>query len=269
MKNIRLILTAALMYSTINFVSAHDPNLPVNTKWKECSFQLDPSLTQDAWHQFAQEAGLVIYFRPLIVAKPLGTGRFELSVLQWNTKIDESQDAWNNTFVHPNSEHWLIGGEELPFPGLSLRAGITNKLDAGIYWSERPGANYGVVGAQVQYNFINDTTKNWAVSTRANVSSLYGPADLNLYVCGVDLLASKKLAVITDKVSVSPYAGISSFGSIAHEKTDAVDLKDEYVSGLQSMAGASAQIYFARLGVEYNFAKVNTFSYKLGVNFKF
>ena len=70
-------------------------------------------------------------------------------------------------------------------------------------------------------------------------------------------------------LSVSPYAGLSFNGSHAHEKTDAVDLKDEWVSGTQFMGGALAEIKFVRLGVEYNVSNVNTFSYKLGVNFKF
>jgi hypothetical protein len=269
MKTITSLFVAITTYFSLNSASAHDVKLHVNTKWKQCSFQIDPSLTQEAWHQFAQEAGLVTYFRSLTDAKPLGAGHFELSVLQWNTRIDETDDAWNNTFVHPDSEHWLIGGEELPIPGLSLRAGITRKIDAGIYWTVSPGANYGIAGAQFQYNLINDTLKNWAVSTRANITGLYGPADLNLYVCGVDVLASKKFAIISNHFSISPYAGISTYATHAHEKTDAVDLKDENISGMQGMAGVVAQIYKVRLGVEYNVAKVNTFSYKLGVNFRF
>jgi hypothetical protein len=248
--------------------SAHEPHLHVSNEWKECSFQIDPSLTQDAWHKFTQEAGLVTYFRSVTDAKPMGKGKFEFSILQWQTKIDESTDAWNNTFVHPNSEHWLIGGEELPFPGISLRAGVTRKIDIAAYWSERPGANYGVAGAQVQYNFINDTTKNWALSARASINSLYGPRDLNLYVCGVDVIASKEFK-FNKHFGLSPYAGVSTYGSHAHEKTNAVDLKDEYISGMQGMIGAVAQIYCIRLGAEYNFADINTLSYKLGVNFKF
>ncbi len=268
MKNFKSIVIAVLTILTANFTFAHGPHLHVSNRWKECSFQLDPSLTQEAWHQFTEEAGLVTYFRPVTDARPMGKGRFEVSILQWNTKIDESEDAWNNTFVHPNSEHWLIGGEELPFPGLTVRAGVSRKIDVAGYWSKRPGANYGVAGAQIQYNLINDTAREWAVSTRASMNCLYGPADLNLYTAGFDLLASRNFTY-NSHLSISPYAGISSYASHAHEKTDAVNLNDEYISGLQGMAGAVAKIYFARLGVEYNFAKVNTFSYKLGVNFRF
>jgi hypothetical protein len=38
---------------------ANHPKLHVNPRWKECSFQIDPSLTQAAWRQFTREAGLV------------------------------------------------------------------------------------------------------------------------------------------------------------------------------------------------------------------
>lgn len=50
------------------------PTLHVNPRWKQCSFQLDSSLTQGAWHQFTEEAGLVVYFRPLTDARPMGKG---------------------------------------------------------------------------------------------------------------------------------------------------------------------------------------------------
>lgn len=269
MKNIRLILTPLVTYGIFSFASAQNVHLHVNPKWEECSFQIDPSLTQGEWHQFTKEAGMVTYFRSLTDAKPMGLRRFELSVLQWNTRIDETDKAWNNTFVHPDSTHYLIGGDVLPFPGLSLRAGITRKIDAGVYWTARPGANYSIIGGQVQYNLINDTIKNWAASTRLSFNSLYGPDDLNLSVFGLDLLASKKFTVFNDRTTISPYVGLSTWLSRGHEKTDAVTLKDENILGLQSMVGATAQIYFARLGVEYNFANVNSFSYRMGVNFKF
>ena len=46
-----------------------DVELHVNDRWDECSFVLDPSLTPAAWHQFAREGGLAIYFRSMSSAK--------------------------------------------------------------------------------------------------------------------------------------------------------------------------------------------------------
>ncbi len=272
MKNIETTLTVLAVCFTTSLGLAQetpDVHLHVNPKWEECSIQIDPSLTQTAWHQFAKEAALVTYFRPLNSARPMGRGSYELSVLQWNTAINETHEAWNNTFVHPDTAHWLIGGHSLPFPGLTLRAGITKCVDGALYFTQNPAANYGFIGGQVQYNFINDTAKNWAVSTRANFVSLFGPKDMSLKNYGLDLVISKKISIYSDKISVSPYINTSAFLSHAHEKSDFVRLKDERVLGFQGGAGVTARIYIFTLGVEYNFAKVNTMSYKIGFTYNF
>jgi len=239
------------------------PHLHINPKWKECSFQLSPSLTQSAWRQFTREAGLVAYFRPLSDAQPMGKGRFELSLLQWQTGIDDHDDAWNDTFVHPDSAHWLFEGEGLQFPGLMARAGVSDDTDVGVYFTKSPGANYGFYAVQVQHALVNNPARSWAAATRFSFVSMYGPDDLDLRVYGVDLLASRKFA-LTKWATVSPYVGASTYLSSSHEKTTAVDLDDEHVLGAQAMIGTTLQVSKARLGVEYNMATVNSFSIKLG-----
>ena len=84
---------------------------------------------------------------------------------------------------------------------------------------------------------------------------------------GVDLLASRKYAVSSTWASVSPYAGVSTYLSSSHETTSAVNLSDENVLGVQGMVGAVIQVSKARLGVEYNLAKVRSTSLKVGVSF--
>jgi hypothetical protein len=243
---------------------SNGPILHVNPRWKECSFQLSSSLTQNAWRQFTQEAGLVAYFRPLSDARPMGKGHFELSVLQWKTGIDDKDAAWNDTFVHPDSAHWLFEGEGLKFPGLMARAGVGDDTDVGVYYTKSPGANYGFYGAQVQHALVNNPARVWAAAARLSFVSMYGPDDLDLRVYGVDLLASRRFA-LTRWASVSPYVGGSTYLSSSHEKTTVVDLDDEHVLGAQAMVGATLQVSKARLGVEYNVSKVNSFSIKLGI----
>lgn len=241
-----------------------NPDLHVNPRWKECSFQLHSSLTQAAWHQFAREAALVAYFRPLTDAQPMGKGRFELSLLQWKTGIDDSDAAWNDTFVHPDSAHWLFEGSGLEFPGLMARAGVSDNTDVGVYFTKSPGANYGFYAAQLQHAFVNDTARGWAAAARVSFASIYGPDDLDLRVYGVDLLASRRFA-LTRWAAVSPYIGGSTYLSTAHEKTTAVDLHDERVLGAQAMVGATLHVSKARLGVEYNVSHVNSLSLKVGI----
>jgi hypothetical protein len=240
------------------------PHLHVNPRWRECSFQLSSALTQGAWRQFTREAGLVAYFRPLSDAQPMGKGHFELSVLQWETGIDDQDAAWNDTFVHPDSAHWLFEGEGLKFPGLMVRAGVSKSTDVGVYFTKNPGANYGFYALQVQHSFLQNPTSKWAAAARVNFSSLYGPEDLDLRTYGVDVLASRRFA-LAKWASVSPYVGGSTYLSSSHEKTTVVDLDDENVFGAQAMVGAALQVSKARLAVEYNAAAVNSFSIKIGV----
>jgi hypothetical protein len=264
----KLQLSALMLLFAFNVLSAHNEPLHVSNRWKECSFQLDPSLTQHEWHEFTQEAGMVASFRPLVSAKALGVGRFEVSLLQWKTGIDETKGAWNNTFVHPNEEHYLVGGKELPFPGLQARVGLTKKLDAGVYWSMRPGANYGFIGGQLQYNFLQAERHKFDVSSRLGFNTLFGPEDLNITIYSFDLLASKKFNLYKNWLSFSPYIGASAYLSSAHEKTHRVSLKDENIIGSQLLLGGVLGISNFTMACEFNKAIVNTWSIKFGYSFK-
>jgi len=171
------------------------PDLHGDGRWSECSIQLAPTLTQGAWRQFTREAGLVAYFRPVVGAEPLGKGRFEVSAVQWDTAIDDADDAWNDTFVHPDSAHYLFEGSGLKFPGLMVRAGISAGTDVGLYFTKNPNANYGFFGGQLQRRLVGSDDRRWAASARVSFVSLYGPEDADLTVYGMDLVASRKLTL--------------------------------------------------------------------------
>lgn len=242
------------------------PVLHVDPRWRECSFRLDRALTQGAWRQFTREAGLVTYFRPLVDARPMGRGHVEVSMLQWETAIDDHDAAWNDTFVHPDSAHWLFEGSGLRFPGLSVRAGVSSKIDVGGYVTRNPNANYGFYGAQVQYNVVQDTSRHWAVSTRASVVSLYGPDDLDFTVAGLDAVASRSYAPAS-WAEVSPYVGASAYLARSHETSAAVALADERVLGVQATAGLAVRLSKLTLAAEYNSAQVRSRSLKVGLAF--
>ena len=244
----------------------HAVKLHVNPRWKQCSFQLDPSLTQSAWHQFAQEAGIVTYFRSLSDAAPMGKGQFELSFMQWQTGIHDTDAAWNDTFVHPDSTHWLFEGSGLKFPGLMMRAGVTERTDAGLYFTKSPGGNYGFYGGQLQHAFLHDTTSGWSASSRLSFVSMFGPRDLAFTVYGLDVVASRRVPLFARWASIAPYVGAATYFSRAHEQSSVVALRDENVLGVQGTVGAAAQLSIARVSAEYGIAKVSSFSMKVGVS---
>jgi hypothetical protein len=232
--------------------------LHVNDRWDNCAIVIAPALTQEAWHEFIQEVGVVIYFRPLTDAKPLGRGRFEVAAVNWSTRVDDAKPAWNDTFSHPDSTHWLYDGGALPIPGLLVRAGVTSRMDAGLYVTKAPSSNYGMLGGQIQYNLLDDAARSLAAAGRVSAVRLLGPDDVSATVYGADLLVSRDVGM------VSPYAVVSGYLSRGHEHTSKVDLKSESVFGVQASAGVAVRVAGVRLGAEYNLARVTGYSFKIG-----
>jgi hypothetical protein len=252
------IVIAAVLMLAAPMSPAAAQKLHVNDRWDNCAIVIAPSLTQEAWREFVGEVGLVIYFRPLTDAKPLGRGRIEVAAVNWSTRVDDSKPAWNDTFSHPDSTHWLYDGAALPIPGLLVRAGVTSRMDAGLYVTKAPSSNYGMLGGQIQYSLLDDPARKLAAAGRVSAVRLLGPEDVSATVYGADLLVSR------DVGGFSPYALVSGYLSRGHEHTAKVDLKSESVFGVQASAGVAVRVAGVRLGVEYNVARVTGYSFKIG-----
>ena len=262
-----IIAAAALATATLLIpTSSHaqdQPKLHVSTKWKDCSIQLDSSLKQPAWRQFTGDAGELVYFRPLTDAQPMGRGNFELSLMQWQTNVDDKQSAWNDTFVHPDSTHWLHEGSGLAFPGIAARAGVGSTTDVGLYFTKNPKANYGAYGLQVQQGLLNGV-HDWNVSARASFVALFGPADVDLHVLGVDVAASWKHWSV-GPATLTPYAGLATFLASSHENSPVVSLNDERVVGAMGTVGAAMQLSAVRLSAEASVSRLPSFAMKVGI----
>ena len=268
MKRTQLTIMAAMAAVLLPMPSMAQsrPTLHVNPKWKQCSIQLDPSLTQPAWRQFTQEAGQVVYFRPLADARPMGRGKFEFSLMQYQTNIDDNTSAWNDTFVHPYATHWLYEGSGLKFPGLAFRAGITSKTDLGLYFTKNVQANYGAYGLQLQQNLVRGAARDWDVAARASFSSLFGPHDVDLNVYGLDLVTNwKQWRYGQGRVTLMPYAVLSTYLATSHAKSAVVNLADERVGSSMATLGAQLQFSVVRLAAEASAGKVPSFGLKLGI----
>ena len=254
----RVAQAAAVLLALTAFApQASAQHLHTNDRWRECALVLDPHLTQGAWRQFAGELGVVTYFRPMASAAPLGRKHFEVGLLDWGSRIDDEDAAWNDTFSHPDATHHLVKGTTLHIPGLMARVGVTDRLDVGTYLTKAIGANYGFVGGQLQYALLHDTARHVAAAGRLSVVRLYGPEDVRASTYGVDLVVSREFA------RFAPYVGVSGYMARARETTPKVDLDDVSVFGAQATVGVSARLSVMRLGAEFSVARVPTTSVKL------
>jgi hypothetical protein len=250
----------AIAFVALCFISiTHAQELHVNHDIKSCSIELDPSLTQSQFHKFTREAAQVFTFKLMSPAEPLGAKKFQVGLDYSITSINDADPAWNNTFSHPHDTHYL--GDQLAFPKLFARVGVTDRVDVGFYYTKNPDANYGFMGGEIKYALFAKSKKPVAMAIRTSYATLLGVEDLNYHLWGVDLSASKKIGRLT------PYLGIGANLARAIETTSKVNLHNETVLTPRGIMGAQLSLSFFSLTAEMDVAAVSTFSLRTGFRF--
>jgi len=250
-----LFLFASLSYAQNNGSDVYwhiDPNV------KSCSMVINSSLTQAQWHKFTEQAGAIVSFKSLAAANTLGKLNFNISINNSYTPVDQHDLAWINTFTHPDADCPL--GDRISIPTVHASMGITDNMDIGGFWTQAPNANYGLVGGEFKYAFLQESGKYPAAAARASFVLLTGVPDFNMNISSVDLIASKKIAFLT------PYIGVKESLIIGTETTSKVDLHKESIPITQGYAGVVYSIWALNLAAEYNVSTVNTFTFVIGFN---
>jgi len=223
---------------------------------KTCSMVIDPALTQAQWHQFTKETGAIMSFKSLAPARTLGKMNFNIRLDDARTPVDQHDLAWINTFTHPDESCPL--GDAITYPTIRASIGVSDNMDIGGYWTTAPGANYGGIGGEFKYAFLRESERSPAAAVRASFSILTGVPDFNLNVYSVELMTSKKIAVLT------PYIGLRENLAVGTETTSKVDLNREAPFITQGYAGLEYTIWRLNLAAEYNVSTVNTFAFAIG-----
>ena len=223
---------------------------------KTCSMVIDPSLTQDQWHRFVQQAGALVELKPLASAEPLGQRKFALGIVYTSTPVDQHDLAWINTFTHPDASCPL--GDAVKLPSLRATYGVTSTTDLVGFWSMAPQANYGLAGGAVRYAFLRENAKRPAAAVVASFTSLTGVPDFNFNVFGVGVSTSKHFDTLT------PYLGVRQSMAVGNETTSKVDLARETIPITQGFLGATWSIWKLGVAAEYDVATVNTLALQVG-----
>ena len=226
---------------------------------KSCSMVIDPSLTQAQWSKFTKEVGAILSFKSLASAETLGKMNFNIGIDDAYTPVDQHDLAWINTFTHPDDGCPL--GDAITFPSIHAKMGVSDNMDIGMFWSTAPDANYGMVGGEIKYKFLQESEDLPAAAVRASVSILTDVPDYDLNVYSVDILVSKQIAMLT------PYIGLKESLVIGTETTSKVDLDEERPWITQGFFGITYSIWKINLAAEYNIANVNTSAVTIGYKF--
>ena len=230
-----------------------DPNV------ETCSMVIDPSLTQDQWNRFTKQIGAILSFKSLASAETLGKMNFYIGIDDSYTPVNQHDPAWINTFTHPDEDCPL--GDAISYPTIRARMGVSDNIDVGAYWTTAPHSNYGGVGLELKYAFQKEPEKHLAAAVRASASILTGVPDFDVNVYSLEIITSKKIAMVT------PYVGFRESLSVGTVTTSKVNLHKENVFIPQGYLGVSYSIWRLNLAAEYNISYVNTFALAIGCNF--
>lgn len=233
------------------------PQLHVGNDYQSCYFDLHPDLSLSEFRQFAREGGMVVRFQQLAPAATLGAGRLQISAGYTATPINDSDGAWNDTFSHPDAEHWL--GNSQQFPRLVVRYGLTDSIDLGAWGSVNPESNYGFAGVDAKVAILRQNAgAPVSVAVRPSVTMLIGPSELWFGNLSADLTVSRNFW------GFEPYAGVGGSFTYAMETSDDVELP--YVATIDPVAvvGLSYSWRFLTAGAEATFGAVNTYGVLVG-----
>jgi opacity protein-like surface antigen len=245
-----LIPTAALAQGAIGF--AADPNLHVNPNLKDCSVQFAPELTQAAFARFTREFGSVSAFKMTSPPATLGKGHVSFGLEEMSFSVEEKSDAWNDTFYHPNDEHPL--GATHNFPKLRLRAGVTDHLDIGAFYTANANANYGWFGLEAKYGLLRQGEET-PISL-----ALRGAYTKTLYVddMSMDAVTADVAAGRTFRGWFTPYLGVGADAVLARETSNAVALQDEKHVVPHALGGLEVRLWHVALGAEGYLSELNS-----------
>jgi len=259
-KNFILAVVASGMsfftYATYGQHNGGDVYWHIDASVKTCSMVIDPSLTQDQWKRYTTQVGEISSFKSMASAETIEKGHFSIALEYSVTPVNQHDLAWINTFVHPDEKCPL--GDQIRLPMLRAKFGISDKIEIGAKWAAASGANYGMIGGELKYAFMEETKKSPAAAARVSFTALTGVADYNIGLGSIDLLVSKKIA------GISPYLGIKESLIMSTETTSKVELDKESLLATQGFIGVAYSIWRINLAAEYNISNVNTFSFLIG-----
>ena len=237
-------ITASLTVALASASPAHADTPPyrvdlhVDKAYDSCFFDLHPELTEGQFQEFAAEGGQIARFRQLSAATTLGKGKFDVSMNYAYFFLDDEKGAWNNTMSHPEADHYL--GQELGFPQLQLRVGVTDRVDAEAFGTVNFLSNYGFAGVASKVAILRESADMpVSLAVRPSVSGLVGPSEVQVVNLSTDVAVSRN------------FHGFSPFAGVTASVTAAIDSSDDTDVGNQSAARTLA---FA--GVEYRWGHI-------------
>lgn len=237
------------------------PKLHVDPSVEECSIRFAPELTQSAFRRFAREFGSVSAFKQASPPTTLGQWGVSVDLEDFFFSVEDEAAAWNDTFTHPDADHWL--GSNQSFPKLRLRVGVTDDLEVGAFYTENPQANYGWLGLEAKYGILQQREDMpIALAVRGAYTKTLYVADMDMHALGADVTVGRTFWKV-----LTPYLGLGGDAVLVRETSDAVDLKTETVLVPHATAGFEVRYWHVAIGAEAQLSALTSFQVQVSAVF--
>ena len=210
-------------------------------------------VSQDEFHQIAQDLGAAFSYKPMAPADSLGPLGFDVGVALSGTTLANKpavQKAVQNSSVFST----------LPVPSLRVIKGLPLNVDIGGFYARVPSSSVNLYGAEIKWAFIPGDVVLPAVAVRGTVTRLNGVSQLGFESYSADVSVSKGFVFFT------PYAGVGAVRS--NTSTDGLALQQVNLTQGKIFGGASFNLGLANLNLEADSTGgIHSYSAKVGFRF--
>jgi hypothetical protein len=194
-------------------------------------------------------------------ARTLGTRTIDVSLGYAYFFLDDSKGAWNNSMSHPTDDHPL--GDQLGFPQLSIRYGVSDDLDAEVYGSVNWMSNYGFVGAATKIRLLDERQYPVSLSVRPSLSAMLGPSEVQVMNASTDVAVSRNLG----EAGLAPFAGLGVSSTLAVETSSDTDVDPQVALRPLVFAGVEYRWRALSAAAQAEYADLAAFGLRVGGRF--
>jgi hypothetical protein len=205
------------------------------------------------------ELGIGLSSFQVAPAAPLGFPRFDVGVEVTTVNINQDRLYWRLAFGDQNPP------SVLPLPKLHATVGLPLGIDVGGIYSQVPGSNIRLWGAEVKWAVIRGGLVSPALAVRGAYTSLDGVDELDLTTRSVDASISKGLGPVT------PYVGGGRVWIEAEPRGAAANpllgLREVNPVADRVFAGLRLRLALLSAVAEASFSRVPAYTLRLNISF--
>ncbi len=231
--------------SSITFAAGNDLVLP------------STNYVQQEFKDLSETIGLLISYKPLAPAEPLGILGFDVGAEVTAVKVDQNASFLTKAISDQNPPNYFV------FPKLHAQKGLPFGVDVGVAYAKVQGSNIGLIGGEVKWAVLKGTVATPAIAIRGSYTSLFGVDSMDVSTYGIDVSASKGFAFLT------PYVGVGQvwIQSKANVPGLIPPLSDENLSKTKGFGGVKLTFLLLSLVAEAEISEVPSYTFRANVSF--